>query len=236
MSYQHQADFFNKEMSSALNNLPKGIEWAATVFPHNHKEMLLNMGVELPVLSDRAVEKRTSEFYAGRWCATQAIYKKNSLYLTPKINDDRSPLWPVNFVGSISHSKDKAIAVVSSSDEYIGLGVDIQDEISIGEQLDISDLILSDDEAMLCRKIKVNMAFEAFFSAKESIYKALYPSCLDMFEHKDVEIVSVNEHSSSFEIRLLRDLKVSWSKGQVFIVQYFIAQTYVLTWLSLDKF
>jgi len=234
MSDQYRSDIFNKELSSALNKLPKEIEWAATVFPQNHKEKLLSMKVELPLLSDRAVEKRKNEFYAGRWCAAQAIYQKSRCYLTPKINVDRSPLWPVGIVGSISHSKDKAISVVTSSDKYVGLGIDIQDEISIGEQVDISDLILSAGEAKLCRSLTTYKAFEVFFSAKESIYKALYPSCRDLFEHKDVEIVKVNEHDLTLEICLLRDLKTSWFKGQVFTVQYFTSQTYVLTWVCLD--
>jgi len=239
MSDHYQSDLFskelfNQELNSALNKLPTGITWSATVFPHNHKEKLLKMKIPLPILSDRAVEKRKNEFYAGRWCAAQAIYQKSRRYLTPMINADRSPLWPAGIVGSISHSQDKAISVVASTDKCAGLGVDIQDEISTGERSDILDLILNTDEAKLCRNLTGQKSFEVFFSAKESIYKALYPNCLDMFEHKDVEVVSVNEHNFTLEIRLLRDLKASWFKGQVFTVQYYTAKTYVLTWVCLD--
>ena len=239
MSDQYQSELlhkelFNQELSSALNDLPKGVAWAATIFPQNHKEKLLSLRVELPLLSDRAVEKRRNEFYAGRWCAAQAIYQKQGRYLTPKINADRSPLWPDGIVGSISHSQDKAISVVSSTDKCAGLGIDIQSEISSGERNDISDLILNADETELCRNLTIHKPFDVFFSAKESLYKALYPSCLDFFEHKDVEIVNVNEHNYTLEIRLLRDLKTCWFKGQVFTVRYFTAQTYVLTWAYLD--
>jgi enterobactin synthetase component D len=236
MSDQYQNDVFNKELSSALYKLPKNIKWAATIFPQNHKEKLLSMNVELPLLSDMAVEKRKNEFYAGRWCATQAIYQTNHRYLTPKINADRSPLWPDGVVGSISHSNDKAISLVTSIDQCVGVGVDLQYAIPPEEQLKILDLVLSTSEALLFRKISPNRAFDVFFSAKESLYKALYPSCLDIFEHKDVEIVKVNEYDFTLEIHLLRDLKAHWFKGQVFTVHYHVAQTYALTWICLDPF
>jgi enterobactin synthetase component D len=234
MSDQYQSDTFNKELSSALNKLPKDIKWAATIFPQNHEEKLRSMNVELPVLSARAVEKRKNEFYAGRWCAAEAVYQKKNSYLTPKINADRSPLWPEGIVGSISHAKDKAISVVTTTDERVGLGVDIQDEISEGAWGEISNFILNTDETKLCSNLMSSKFFAVFFSAKESVYKALYPSCLDLFEHKDVEIINVNKHNDTLEIRLLRDLKTTWVKGEVFTVQYFIAQTYVLTWVYLD--
>lgn len=233
MSSSHRCDSLNQALTIALHQLPTSVDWVATTFPQNHKDKLIDLNLELPYLSHKAVEKRKNEFYAGRWCAAQAIYQKTGTYLTPKTNPDRSPLWPTGIVGSISHSNNKALSIVSFREDYIGLGVDIQDVISDVEQANILSLILNKDEIELTNSLASKRYFDVFFSAKESLYKALYPSCLEIFEHKDVEIMRVDEDQSILEIRLLKDLKMRWFKGQVFTIRYFVAPAYVLTWLCI---
>ena len=134
-------------------------------------------------------------------------------------------------MGSISHSENKAIAIVSGVEECLGLGVDIQDYILPSERDSIVNLILNAQEQFICQEMPSDISFDIFFSAKESLYKALYPRSLDLFEHMDVEIIRVNESNSTLELRLLRNLKAYWLKGQTFTIHYIVASGYVLTWM-----
>ena len=65
---------------------------------------------------------RTAEFNAGRFCAQQALSTWNQDGPVGKA-DDRSPIWPEGFTGSISHSKNWVWASVAKSDQVLSVGI-----------------------------------------------------------------------------------------------------------------
>jgi len=219
----------------SLSELPEGVEWVASDFSVDHQQLLSQLKVKVSSLSTRAVEKRRREYFAGRWCAAKACFQKTGFYLSPGIHADRSPIWAEGILGSISHSQDKAIALVAGVERCRGIGVDIQDLIPANEQEGIRALILSKAEQALIRSGSIDLGFEIFFSAKESIYKTLYPTSLDMFEHLDVEIDQFDNTNGILELTLQRDLKSCWTKGQRFVVHFVVAESYVLTWVYLPQ-
>ena len=189
-----------------------------------------------PKISALACQKRANEFYTGRWCAAMCIYKITNGFNTPQINQDRSPQWPPNIIGSISHSNKTAIAIVGCTDNTLALGVDIQSQIEKKEIFEIKHLILSSIELKRYPDLFRDQLFDIFFSAKETLFKALYPLSLDFFEHKDAEIVSINKSSSTLNIKLLRNLKSSWNRDQIFTIKYSKIANEVVTWLFIENY
>src|SRR5258708_11831857 len=72
----------------------------------------------------RAVLKRVQEFAAGRLCARRALAEFGIVDLPIKVADDRQPIWPDSFVGSITHTGDFCAAVVAESRRIRALGLD----------------------------------------------------------------------------------------------------------------
>ena len=103
-------------------------------------------------------------------------------------NPDRSPCWPRDFVGSISHSDRWVLAVAAQSSDYQSLGID--SEIMVSERLakDLQLSIGSPSEWKLLGEagIKMTTAFTLLFSAKEAFYKCWYPLKKKFMEHLDV--------------------------------------------------
>ncbi|MBT8422000.1 MAG: 4'-phosphopantetheinyl transferase superfamily protein [Gammaproteobacteria bacterium] len=114
------------------------------------------------------VAKRLREFTHGRHCARQAMQQLGHAPAPVLKHEDRSPVWPDQICGSISHTGDIAAAVVAHRDGYRSLGLDIE----TAEPLDESThaLILRPDE-----RSADGAQAKLIFSAKEAIYKTLYP-------------------------------------------------------------
>ena len=84
------------------------------------------------------------------------------------------PLWPDGVVGAISHSGDIAVAVVGWSDDYAGIGVDVEQR-SPGMSLRAARLVCRPSEYEWAAEDPGPMRRTLLFSAKEAIFKALYP-------------------------------------------------------------
>jgi 4'-phosphopantetheinyl transferase EntD len=69
--------------------------------------------------------KRRDEFLLGRLCASLAheIHLGSELLLLPR-SSDRSPLWPLGVIGSITHNQFWVGAAVSQSKILLGVGID----------------------------------------------------------------------------------------------------------------
>src|SRR5947208_1552294 len=76
------------------------------------------------------VPARRREFRAGRLYARQALRGLGIPETAIPIGPDRAPIWPKGVVGSISHSRNLCAAVVGLSADYLGIGIDIEDDSS----------------------------------------------------------------------------------------------------------
>ena len=76
----------------------------------------------------RMVEKRLREFSTGRFCAHKALAALDPGYATIEIpiGENREPLWPQGSIGSITHDRQLALAVVSRDPKCLSLGIDLQ--------------------------------------------------------------------------------------------------------------
>ncbi|HEX7238844.1 MAG TPA: 4'-phosphopantetheinyl transferase superfamily protein [Longimicrobiaceae bacterium] len=136
----------------------------------------------------RAVAKRTREFSTGRLCARAAM---SALGVPPHpvpVGPQREPVWPDGVVGTISHGGALCLAAAARQDHLLGLGIDLE----VGDPLDpeLRRLICTPDEL---RGIPAWPdagvdPHKLVFSAKEALYKALFPRAQRFIDFLEVEI------------------------------------------------
>lgn len=157
--------------------------------------------------------KRKRDYLGGRLCAQKAIFDlQGYLCNSISINEDRSPKWPIGLVGSITHSNSFISAVVGNNQDMCGIGIDIEEIIPSSKEQDLRSLILCNSELLnrLFNTIESNLLLTIIFSAKESIFKCLYPITKVPFYFLDVEIVSIDFQKKEFVFRLNKDLSLDF--------------------------
>ncbi len=136
---------------------------------------------------DSMVPTRRNEFIHGRVCARAALDKLGFPAQAIPVGADRAPIWPEGVVGSISHCGPVAAAATAHRHEFAGLGIDLETD----EPLDSATLQL------ICRPSEQNWLQETddplrfaklIFSAKESIYKSIWPTIRHFVDFKDIGI------------------------------------------------
>ena len=148
------------------------------------------------IFVERALAKRRSDFATGRFCARQALNQLNNIQPAIMQGEGKEPIWPKGIVGSISHSKNMAGAVVASQNDVAAIGMDIETIGGITHEM--WDLIFDKTEQHLIRNKKEDQALWAtlLFSLKESFYKLQYPLTGQFLEFSDVTISELDDKLS----------------------------------------
>lgn len=170
--------------------LPGSVERFGLLAPSELPEELSGLDPELPTRIRRATPKRRLEFWAGRRCAQICLETLGFPDHRLAIQDDRSPLWPEGVFGSITHTRGLVWAAVTKDPRILGLGIDseplvrartlpaLRSHAAREEELgDLSKSGLSEPEALT-----------VLFSAKESLYKCLYPTVRRFFGFQDARL------------------------------------------------
>src|SRR4030088_790068 len=150
--------------------------------------------LRLPQPLRHAVESRQREFLAGRLCADFALCCLGAASTHVGMAGDRAPVWPDGVVGSITHSGGFAAAAVAWAADIAGIGIDSEQSVAPAATRDIADVCMV-DEAMLFKPAH-GRSFCEFctfvFSAKEAVYKCLFPLARKFLEFSDVRITSLD--------------------------------------------
>lgn len=119
-----------------------------------------------------AGRKRKADHLAGRMAAAHALSER----IVPGIGKSGEPLWPKGISGSITHSGTQAMAVVAR-DRQAPIGIDCEAILPESEAREIKDGIIdAQEERVLSRSgYPFALALTLAFSAKESLFKALFP-------------------------------------------------------------
>ena len=128
-------------------HLPE-LQLVSTRFEHTplSAQDFAHYGITLPPHLENAAHKRRAEFLAGRFCAQRALLRLTHQINSPGINADRSPLWPLGCVGSITHSDSWAAAIVAKQAHYLGLGLDIERSLSVLDAEKLAPALLTPAE------------------------------------------------------------------------------------------
>ena len=151
-----------------------------------------------------AKAKRQLEFEAGRRCA-ESLLKRLGNSEQVWTNEDRSPVWPVGFTGSISHSENWTWSAVAKLSQIISVGIDTEPVVPTETRQQIAHEVGTPAEWDLCQQsgLTPDEIFSVVFSAKETFYKCCYPIVQQYFgfEHAVVERIEadriqIRTHSS----------------------------------------
>jgi 4'-phosphopantetheinyl transferase EntD len=151
---------------------------------------------------ERAVTARREEFSTGRWLARRAL---SSLGVEPcpiLQGESREPLWPQGYIGSITHSAGHCAVIVSKHEQFRGLGLDL--EISKPPADDLAELILAPRERW---RFAGTEMLRLVFSAKESVFKCVFPIHGEYIEFSDVTI-EIDSDRSTFTARAHNDVSL----------------------------
>lgn len=157
----------------------------------------------IPKSLEGAINSRKKEFVAGRLCAFRAAEKLSLSLTSLKVGKNREPLWPSDIVGSISHTKRMAISVIDSSQSSRALGIDIEEIITQEKSATIEKMVATKkDLAFLKLFSQKREAYTVLFSAKEALYKLLYPLCQEFFGFQEAELKALDMDRGEFLLRL----------------------------------
>ncbi|EKQ6499530.1 enterobactin synthase subunit EntD [Klebsiella pneumoniae] len=113
--------------------------------------------------------KRQAEHLAGRIAAAYALREVGEKRL-PAIGDQRQPLWPTPWLGSISHCGQRALAVIA--DRPVGVDIERRFTPQLAAELESSIIGPAEKTALLRSGLPYSLALTLAFSAKESGFKA----------------------------------------------------------------
>jgi enterobactin synthetase component D len=151
--------------------------------------------------------KRQTEFSHGRSCAHQALAKfKLESEPIPRNAETREPCWPEEVRGSITHSGEYAAAAVGLTGDVSGIGIDLE-SLSRVVDFNISRHVCVEKELEWLKTLsptKANHGLRIIFSAKESIFKCLFPISRTYLYFKDAT-VEIDEDSDEFTFTLSRE-------------------------------
>ncbi|MBV8086499.1 MAG: 4'-phosphopantetheinyl transferase superfamily protein [Chloroflexi bacterium] len=193
--------------------LPPGIV-AAVRYPEDGGSLDL-LPEEQALLSPRAVPKRRLDFALGRAAAHEALRAFGVADEPIGKGPKGEPLWPAGIVGSISHCEGLAAAALARVRRYRGLGLDVEpldqaldhgvaERVCHPSELDIGPAELTPMQRLL-----------AVFSAKEAVYKAVFPVDRVFLDFLDAElrwlpeVCAFDAHMSKGSVRELR-IRLGW--------------------------
>lgn len=175
-------------------------------------------GISLPDPLLHAVTKRQAEFLAGR-LAARLVLAELGVKQQVAIDAQRAPCWPAGIQGSISHCDDWAVATVCPErDGCTGLGLDLENWLQPSEVLDLAPAILTDAERQqFLPQADAFYWVTLVFSAKESLFKALYPQVGRYFDFQDAELIRLEPDRQEFELVLRQPLTERLPAGSRFV-------------------
>jgi enterobactin synthetase component D len=158
-------------------------------------------GVEGP--GPRAVPRRHAEFLAGRWCARRALAAVGGQGPVGRA-DGGAPEWPRGFVGSITHADGRVLAVAARADDHASVGVDVERVVSDATAAELRARVLTASEHALLVDVfgDPTAAFTAAFSAKEALYKCLYPVARRFVDFDAARVVAADARALTLELAI----------------------------------
>jgi len=195
--------------------LPPGIAFVAVPAGASIKESLLHPE-ELALLQSTTSEARRIEFARGRVAAHQVL-KVLNVGPSPilRIFGTRLPAWPSGVVGSLSHCPLGAVAIGAGENQVEAVGIDVEQERRVRPKL-MEKIATTFEKSWVQSGDIISL-----FSAKECIYKALFPLVRAPLGFRDVEIEpdsSTRLPEWKFRARLLRAYGTKFQLGTSFLI------------------
>ena len=226
-------NYFIKKISKIDLKGFRGVCYQCEFAVDNYHDLLSQklVGSALPATLIPVTKTRKADYLAGRFLARQALTCIGSTKFLVGTAKDKSPVWPVGYTGSISHSSIYAICAVAKCDDTHRVGLDVQTLFTYEDMQFFYKTIITRTEYGLLHSLAYLHVIVAtiIFSAKESLFKALYPEVGHHFNFYAAKVIIIDPHYEVFEIELLQELSVSLPKGKHFKGIYKVHEDYIFT-------
>jgi enterobactin synthetase component D len=179
-----------------------------------------------------ACQRRRQEFWLGRAAAHRCILALCGRSEQPIGRGSKGqPLWPAGLVGSITHTRGLALAAVARREHHRGLGLDVERRDRRVRE-DVGRLVALPTERAWISSAESDLRLKLLFSAKEAIFKALFPLGEVFLGYKDAEL-RWEPSQSGFVAHVLVDAAPGWPQGSELQVGTRVDDEFVLTWVCL---
>jgi enterobactin synthetase component D len=165
--------------------------------------------LEIPEHLGRALPARRREFLAGRYCARLALGALLPGGPLPDVERgaDGAPLWPEGIVGSITHAGSLVSAAAARTADVRGIGIDTERLERFEKPTGVARLVLLPGEAAAGGPaLPDRLRLPLVFSAKEALFKCLYPLVRRRFYFESAAVLDVNVVEGTFTPRLTSPL------------------------------
>ncbi len=202
---------------------------------HYEDSNFSKLGIHFPEKLKSAVNKRKAEYLAGRYCAHSALDLISAPMSVIECDDNRCPIWPKGVFGSISHSNESAVAVISRETLFSGIGIDLEQKVALKTMNNIKSHILyhNDEQFLQQSSIDEQTVFTLIFSIKESFFKAAYPVVKKYFDFDAVRMTALDFSNKLFELEVMEDLHPNITKGIQYQGQFLLQKDRVLSLLAI---
>ena len=141
--------------------------------------------------------KREHEWLAGRYCAKKAMEEAGVFWSKPLEVFERMPVWPAGVKGSITHAGNIAVAIAGK--DLSAAGIDCEFLMDKNRARERRRYFMRKEEELLADS-SPEIAPTLIFSAKEALFKCLYPKCLSYFGMLEAKLTAFGDEF--FEIEL----------------------------------
>ena len=185
----------------------------------------------------RAAPSRQREYAAGRYCAARAIERlqPSDVPLTIGRGSAGEPRWPAGFTGSVTHTEGLASAAVARISDARSIGIDSEVRVDTWRAERIRPLVMQSGETGVGGgALDDGTRVMLVFSAKEAVFKCLYPVVGRRFYYEDARIISADAATGVFVAELLTTLAPGFERGTVLQGRFEIDDRHVHTGVWLE--
>ena len=193
------------------------------------------------MLSHEMTSSRFREFCAARTLGRAALRSLGAQESAIGRGTAGEPLWSSGIVGSLSHTRTHAAALVAKTSGCIAVGLDLDDERTIGAAAaaELMDNVEVDLIVRLGAADSEVRARNIVFSAKEAIFKCQYPLtlCADL-AFDEVQLVGGSGADFLFGVSVRRNLPALTNLASRFRINTIVtggltlAIAWVQTWVD----
>lgn len=203
-----------------------------------HDDLYGSAKIWRPAHIEDCLIKRRAEYFYGRLCAQHALQKLGLGTHAVGTGPCRAPQWPTHVLGSISHTNDIAAAAAIGADRFHGLGIDVEDVATDESRAALIEVAASIPELKLLHIMASSLPFDLLlaivFSAKESFFKAAFPTVRRYFDFSAIELTAIDVRRKSAKFVLNEPLSTQLKPGVTCYASYgFIDAQTVITALIL---
>jgi len=189
--------------------------------------------IEFPQMLTKSACKRKAQFLAGRVLSRLAISRLGGQSGDVRVGHARQPLWPTGFRGSISHRHEHVAGLATCNTDFYS-GVDIEEVCTERRSRAVAAIAFVEQERRFLRSFPhdPDLLTTLLFSAKETLFKALFPSVGRYFRLTDMVVCSLNIAERTLFLELARDFNERLPRKTRFRIDFLFRATNVVTWTN----